>query len=776
MRKYVIFMLPYLTLMFLSGCSQLTDMPSQTEPEESVQRSTEGFAVEGKLEEEETFWAGQYLPWEHKDRNSDAKAEELICLDSGVCGKSFWYLGREESMELGAKVEYTLEIYDTVSGQSTIKQFTPGELGLEGELGYLDSMDMLDEKHYAFRWVDYELDEKGLYCQNMDQIVYTGLEGDFLGVDLMESYLEKGFYQKDFTEQPSLQVLNWCCDGKGNICVTDYKETGKFLVCLFGPSGEELLEYEGTAEQQVVEPLRTPEGELIFPVYDSTGKGYEFLRADTVEREMYSLVCMEASYPSILQMYGMLGDDIYYRSREAAADGIVKWNVKSGRRVRVFDFQGAGIETGYEIMLALREGQPPVLRLSRYQEGKQKEWLAVLMEQKPAEDGIIRVADLAAYGGAKAQVAACAALASIETPDFRYEYEDASAQENRDRILVELSQGKGPDLLFVPLEDMYLLEEKGLLLDIGELISKELQEELLPGALDIGAVDGKILGVPAAVQGFTLAVADDIWPENTWRLENMIDLMAEGELTGAIRTNDKYTEPSLTVLLLVNYNMENSFLIDWENRKSHFDDERFIRLLELTCTDMKNAPVDTDVWLNEGKDIFWGEFYSTADFLDFYEHMEAEAGKVVGYPTEGACGSYLVADGVLVVNADIAQKEAAAFFLETLLGEELQSKATTLCMSVRKLIPEDYIVEEESGRLLYMGNGQMEMAVFDDGATALHRAKAFLENCVASPHRDSQITRILAEELSAMHVENRSPQTTADMINRRVQIYLDEGG
>ena len=34
--------------------------------------------------------------------------------------------------------------------------------------------------------------------------------------------------------------------------------------------------------------------------------------------------------------------------------------------------------------------------------------------------------------------------------------------------------------------------------------------------------------------------------------------------------------------------------------------------------------------------------------------------------------------------------------METLLGEESQSKATTLCMSVRKLIPEDYIVEEES--------------------------------------------------------------------------------
>lgn len=319
------------------------------------------------------------------------------------------------------------------------------------------------------------------------------------------------------------------------------------------------------------------------------------------------------------------------------------------------------------------------------------------------------------------------------------------------------------------------------MLDIRELLSEDMQEELLPGALQIGTVEGKLVGVPVAVRAETLAVATDTWAGNTWRLEELIDLMEKGKLTGAIRScptfrMGKYMDPSLTVLSLVNPCLADSFLIDWEERKCHFDDERFIRLLELTYTDLSGTPADEEAWLNGGKDILQGYFTYSTDFLDFFAHMEAEDGDIVGYPTEGICGSYLVAEGgVLVVNANIKQKEAAACFLEILLGKELQARTKAWCMSVRKLTPEDYIIEEDSGRLLYMGDDRLEIAVFGDGDTALHRAAAFLETCEASPYGYSQIRKIIVEELSTMYLGGKSPETVAGNINNRVQLYLDEG-
>lgn len=283
-----------LFLALLTGCGQPKDIPSQPEDildrpgaeGESAPWKTEGFAIVGKLEEEEAFWVEKYLPWEHKSQTW-AGAEELIYLDHGVCGELFWHFGMERGADemgiFGAEAEYVLEIYDTVRGECAVKRFSPEELGLDISLGYLESMDMLDGEHYVFRWADYEQDEAGMYCQTVDRMVYTDLAEDLQIIDIREIYLEKGICQEEFTEQRSMQPLNWRCDGNGNICVIDYKEDGSFGFYLFNQSGELLLEYEGTSKQHLVDPLRTPEGELILPVYDSTEECYEFLWADTAE-------------------------------------------------------------------------------------------------------------------------------------------------------------------------------------------------------------------------------------------------------------------------------------------------------------------------------------------------------------------------------------------------------------------------------------------------------------------------------------------------------------
>ena len=757
----------------LSACGQQDGTGQQTDP---VSES-----VHGAAGEEQTLWAVQFQPWEHKSSTDPDGEKELVSLDSGVCGELFWYLGAEPYMDSRLKTAYVLDIHDTTSGENTVKRFTLPDLGLDSPMGVLDSMDMLDREHYVLRFADYEQDEEGMYRQTADRMLYTDLTGISRTVDLWEFYLEKGIIREEAADMPALRAVNWHCDGKGNIYVVDVKEDGSGGLYLFDSSGNLLLEYEEWQEQQIGEPMRTPEGELVFTVYDDAENSYAFLWADREAGELRSLGRMEARSPFIVQMYGMQGEDIYYRRSEAAQESIVRWNSRSGRQEQIFDFRAAGMDVGYRTMLALREGQLPVLRLTRYRDGKPREWFAALTEEKAAGDGVVRVADLTAGGESKARVAACAALATMETPGIVYEYEDVSSPEARDRIMAELTQGKGPDLLFVSTEDMRMLEEKGLLLDMGELIPRKLRDEILPGALEIGTVHGKLLGIPAGVQAETLVVAGDVWTGDNWRLEDVIALMEAGKLSGAIRNlpdymMGKYTPPSLTMLELTKYSLADSFLIDWDNRKCHFDDQRFVSLLECAGTDQSGALVNREAWLNGGRDVLLGHFTNISDFLDFFVHLETEGGRIVGYPTEGSGGSYLTAEGgVLVVNANMGRQEEAACFLEILLGEELQAKQYSMCLSVRRLCPDDYIVEEESGRLVYMGGyAPREMPVFGEGDTSLHRAGAFLESCGAAPPNYSQINRIIAEELAAMCAGNQTAEAAAGVINSRVQIYLDE--
>lgn len=461
-----------------------------------------------------------------------------------------------------------------------------------------------------------------------------------------------------------------------------------------------------------------------------------------------------------------MGDDIYYISWR----GIVKWNIRSGRRVQVFDFIEAGMSTGFQTMLALRPGQTPVLRLRK----GDTDWLAILEDHEVSTGEAIRVANLTQAGewGSGVFVGKCATYASLFNPNLRYQYEEA--EDARDRIMAELSAGKGPDLLYVSLEDMYMLDEKGLLLDMGELIPGELREELLPGALELGTVDGTLKGLPAVVWARTMVVGRDTWPKDTWKLEDVIGLMEEGKLAGAIYSpsyQGSYTGPFATVFNLIWYNLEDSFLIDWENRKSHFDDERFVRLLEVTRTDLSNAP-ETETYLDGGKQVFMCGIGGRSDINEFFVFLEGEDGRCIGYPTEGVCGNYLDTPGVLVVNANITQKEAAANFLKTLLGEELRAEAESYGLSVRKLNPEEEIHTTKSGTLFYNGS---ELAEFPDGTTALHRAAAFLDNCVAAPRTYPRLWAIFYEELDAMQTQNLSPQTAAENLNRHIQLYLDEG-
>ncbi|MCM1189021.1 MAG: ABC transporter substrate-binding protein [bacterium] len=788
MRRQIVIFLTVLVSLLFSGCGKDSDAPSAPETsQKAVPWRTEGFALPGTLEED-PLWAERYQPWEHEIVSGE-ETGGVGRWASGSCGGLIWYFGQEQDADgefvRGSEGNYYLEIYDTGSGESETERFSLKSLGLESELGYLCDMDLYDGGHYVFRFVDYEWDEEGVCRQTQDKMIFTDLAGDVRSVELWPFYLEKRIEQEslenlteEFLSVPILQSVSWGLSGEDGIYVMHPDLSGFYLL---DGSGNILLEYEAPDGRQLMEPLRTADGELIFPVYDNRGNNYDFLWADLSEGRLRSLAVTEAAAPFISGMYGMLGDDIYYRSTEGTEEAIVRWNIRDGRRTQLFSLRTAGIETGYEVWLALREGQTPMLYLSKVKDGERREWIAALTDQKPAEEGTVRVADLTAFRFNSEILESCTQSASLETPSFSYEYENASEKEARDRIFAELSQGKGPDLLFLDREDLYLLQERGLLLEIGDLISPKLLDGLLPGALENGTVDGTLYGVPAAVRAETLAAAESVWAKDTWKLEELIGLIGEGKLNGAIRSPylmGDYLGPSVAVTTFTANCLADSFLIDWENRKSHFDDERFIRLLEYTEKDRSAVSDETGDWLDGGESILWGYFRNETDFLDFFEHLEKEEGRIIGYPTEGSCGSYLVADGgLLAVNANIEDKEAAACFLEVLLGKEIQDrlKSNPWYLSVRKLSPVDYITEDESGRLLFLGNSRLEIPVFEDGSTALHRAKDFLESCVAPPLNYTKLNQIIQEELSAMYAEKKSAGITADIINSRIQNYLDEG-
>lgn len=747
--------------------------PGQAEQSEQPARwKTQGFALSEKEEKDEELNVRQYMLWERDGALDVREGKDIDTVDFGSLGELFWRLN--SVAERGERLEWVLEIYNAFTEESVVKKFSREELGLEKSAdGWLTGMDLIEQDQYVFQWVEAEHDDQGFTtCWTADRRIYTDFSGELYSVDLWPAYLEAGLAEEGVNADSLLRRGG--CDGRGNTYVLASREkTGYTSVHLFDRSGKMILEYRGEQFQSVQKPLRTGEGELVFPVWDSRNRQYEYLWADTEGGEMRSLAKGDTFTQSIFQMYGMRGGDIYYNR---ANREIVKWNIESGSRTRVLDLQENGLAAGVRIQMALgKERDQPILCLM--DTGHEKEWLAPLTDEEIPEQEIVRLAALlkSPYS-VGTPVADSVSAAASDNRDFLYRYEDDTTEEARTRVLADLSSGNGPDLMYVTLEDMRMLEEKGALLDMGELLPEARVKEMLPGAVEIGTVNGKLVGIPVNVQAGTLMVSRDTWPKDSWTLEDLIGLMESGELEGGIfhgmgQQDIYYFYPVGTMNCLLEYSLADSFLIDWEKRKSHFDDERFLRLLELTYQNLNEGPVETETWLNGGKRISYHQVGSGLNDSIFDVGREQENGHYVGLPTSGDCGNYLTTEGVIVVNAATRNKEAVRAYLKTFCSREFQSDLSDA--GVFGYDPGTGFVDESSGKLTW--NGVDEIAVFPDNTTSVDRANKFLRECVAAPPTYPALKEIIFEELTVMYDQNRDPGEVAKIIHNRVQLYLDEG-
>ena len=771
-RKLRILLCALLLGCIMSACTKAEEVVPQATSEPLADWKVQGFQVEEDIEVNQTVWTGKYQVWEHGLTNAQEEEENGVHISKvsyGVCENIFWYFGRitgEDGLIVpGPEGEYVLDCYDASKECFSRVQFKASQMGVTGEQGYLMDMDMLAEGQYMFRWAEYVYEEE-LYRQVSDVFVFTDLEGECEQYDFYEIFAEKKLEDYRATILPMSPSAECHGDGKGNIWLTHYR-LGKYYFYLFDRKGTLLMEYEGSEDQLMMDTFFTHDKELILPIYDERQRCYEFLWVDVEGKQFTSLAKMKTNKLDIRQFYGMSENNIYYRALKSEATGgecIVCWNILTGTRTEIYEFTMAG----YSTLLAAMEPDHMWLRVMSVKIDNFKDWVVPLTSQKQVTDAVT-VAGFVENGEL---LQAAVTKASMENPNAQYIYEDATSEEARTRILAQMSQGEGPDILCVPMWDFYSMTEKGMLQNLEGLISQETKQALLPAVLQMGEVENTLLGVTPSVYVETFAVSESLETNGQWRLEDIIELMEEGKLTGSLRSLyvfPDYLQPVYTVEFLLSENLGNSFLIDWQQGECHFEDEKFIRLLELTYQDMSNQTAEE---LQETDLIYAHMSYEYA-LIDFFTKVETDGLQIIGYPG-GNGASYLCEDGgMVVVNKNCTDLEAVEFFLETLLGEEIQERNTALgTLGVRKLNPEVHLVRDEQGVAWWMGS--KPILNYEDGTTPLHQAAEFLEACVPAPRRFTDIDVIIMQELENMQAEGKSAEETAIIIDNRIQLYLDE--
>lgn len=357
--------------------------------------------------------------------------------------------------------------------------------------------------------------------------------------------------------------------------------------------------------------------------------------------------------------------------------------------------------------------------------------------------------------------------------------EDYARQTN-----VELSAGKGPDILCGNLLEGYLqgMLAKGMLLELGgSLESRGIREsDYLPAAFGSWREEDKVYGINVSLYPRGYKIRRDALPAGTGEMDirsltNALVAHKEGAAFYA------YWDAQGILRLLLEGSENLWGMVDWERGTCDFSGELFARILEVA----KRYGYDERhkyqhlVRLMGYRDIY--HFESRAE-------LEAEGMAVCGGLFDDGCHGYIDDSNTLAVNAASSQKEGALKFLEFLLSEKAQAELANAVPVNRAALGrwiQNDLEKVAGGREYTFGDSYIDEGVtvkftrtFAEADMTEERTAEYLEaleDVRALPYRTAPVLEIICAEAADYFNGSKDIREVAEAIRNRVQLFLDEG-
>lgn len=347
---------------------------------------------------------------------------------------------------------------------------------------------------------------------------------------------------------------------------------------------------------------------------------------------------------------------------------------------------------------------------------------------------------------------------------------------------LELATGKGPDIVCGDaVNDIYSLLEKGAFEDLASWMENSgiREEDYFPGAFSNWKYDGKIYGIGyrAAIKSIGMN-SEVIGKESISGVEDLLDRLLAYE--GNAIFQNRLSSGGIIRRLLSN-SESLCGMVDFDRGVCDFSGKLFEKLLEAA----KKYGYD------EKKEVetIVAESFEYCNFYCFFDQNYLEdMGKITtGYLFDD--GGYALMDGsnILAVNVNSDKKEGALEFVSFMLSDEVQTDFDVekaeynfnyfptnkkafeeLCEKCDEKIPEGIIPVE------VYGTDKIESII--TGLTEERKAelKTALENARTKPLRTETIVQIIIDEAKNYFSDNKTIDEVREMVQNRVQLYLNE--
>lgn len=414
--------------------------------------------------------------------------------------------------------------------------------------------------------------------------------------------------------------------------------------------------------------------------------------------------------------------------------------------------------------------------------------LYVLTREKPVSEKEIRLVCVENPAGADYMQRMTAVFSrEQDVPIVMEGLNESDYTDYRNRVFAELVAGKGPDILFVSYEDMEILQDKGLLCDLSEMISEDTLSKMIPGVIELGSVNGQLTGITPEIIFETVFTGNETWKANSWTISEFTDLLQGRDNWDwpVSFSSDRISYYTLFWMMFCN-DLSHSPFLDLEQGKCSFDSQEFIDILNL-CKKYGQPSSETRSWEERSRMLREGECLAGISilydgFYGFSSTMLALGDNchIIGFPGEDGSNSFITgySQGYLAVNINAEHKEEIKDYLNFLLSYEKQYEVYG--SSVRLDVIRDSIVYDRDGEHLIQRttvepNGPIrDIPLKPDGTSFLEEYLEFIQNCKPDPARIPQLSEIIGAELQSCFEGGKSAEDAAATIQNRIQLYLDE--
>ncbi len=377
-------------------------------------------------------------------------------------------------------------------------------------------------------------------------------------------------------------------------------------------------------------------------------------------------------------------------------------------------------------------------------------------------------------------------------------------QTGQGQLEMELAMGKGPDLFDMEMVYANKLAEKGLIEDLSDYLSdgQSLEREnVVESVLRCNTIDGVLTCVPARFYlEIMLGKKSLIGDKSSWTVDEFLTCVEENEgmqIANGIRWFRDSEADNQYSIIEAALHADVEHFIDKEKNQAMFDNEEFRNILNFAKryeADSFDYNTDKDFWLqvkDEELLLCQNCIDSVEDYMLSLSVLGQEA-QYIGYPTYDGRTCYGISNYVACgMNPNSQVKEGAWAFIEFLVQYRFEevvyehglfSEKSGLEEQFSEAMVKEYTVVPEGTSPIELpkwnigyGNGQVIAEAYAATQEDIDALKELIDGASYIYNAGSNcIYTIVQAEVGGYLNGDKSVEETVDIIQNRVQLYLDE--